>query len=148
MLQFNIEKQNQCLYSVYAVGMADHGDDDHDAPEETPGYKPPAPKSMEEILKSDADDESLRKYKESLLGAGSAVGLEICEWFCQFHCIINSLLLGWMLVIIQNCYFQLHCFCWNIFSMRLFSENSINIVFVTFPVARNCLHLFPRFIHI
>jgi len=79
MLQFNIEKQNQCLYSVYAVGMADHGDDDHDAPEETPGYKPPAPKSMEEILKSDADDESLRKYKESLLGAGSAVGLEICE---------------------------------------------------------------------
>jgi len=57
--------------------MADHGDDE--VPEETPGYKPPAPKSMEDILKSDADDESLRKYKESLLGSGNAVGLEICE---------------------------------------------------------------------
>jgi len=61
--------------------MADHGDDhgDDEAPEETPGYRPPAPKSMEEILKSDADDESLKKYKESLLGPGGAAGLEVCE---------------------------------------------------------------------
>ena len=62
--------------------MADHGDEHHEddeVPDETPGYRPPAPKSMEEILKSDADDESLRKYKESLLGAGNTVGLEICE---------------------------------------------------------------------
>ena len=57
--------------------MADHGDDE--APDETPGYRPPAPKTMEEILKSDADDESLRKYKESLLGSAHAPGLEICE---------------------------------------------------------------------
>ena len=63
--------------------MADHGNDhgDDDAPDETPGYRPPAPKSMEEIMKSDADDESLRKYKESLLGSGNTVGLEICERF-------------------------------------------------------------------
>jgi len=64
--------------------MADHGDDvdhgDDEVHDETPGYRPPAPKSMEEILKSDADDESLRKYKESLLGAGNTVGLEICEY--------------------------------------------------------------------
>jgi len=69
--------------------MADHGDDhgdDHDdVPEETPGYRPPAPKSMEEILKSDADDESLKKYKESLLGSGNTVGLEVCEWFTVFQ---------------------------------------------------------------
>jgi len=57
--------------------MADHGDDE--VPDETPGYQPPAPKSVEEIMKSDADDESLRRYKQSLLG--NAVGLEICECF-------------------------------------------------------------------
>jgi len=62
--------------------MADHGDaevGDEEVPDETPGYRPPAPRSMEEILRSDADDESLRKYKESLLGSGNAVGLEVCE---------------------------------------------------------------------
>lgn len=31
-------------------------------------YKPPAEKSISEILKTDEDDESLRKYKEQLLG--------------------------------------------------------------------------------
>ena len=31
----------------------------------TPGYKPPAEKSMDEMLKLDQDDESLQKYKQS-----------------------------------------------------------------------------------
>ncbi|KAL1453220.1 hypothetical protein WDU94_007384 [Cyamophila willieti] len=31
-------------------------------------YKPPPQKTIEEILKSDQEDESLRKYKETLLG--------------------------------------------------------------------------------
>ncbi|XP_026208061.1 rho GDP-dissociation inhibitor 1 [Anabas testudineus] len=31
-------------------------------------YKPPAPKSLQEIQELDKDDESLRKYKEALLG--------------------------------------------------------------------------------
>jgi len=31
-------------------------------------YKPPAEKSIEDILKTDQEDESLRKYKEQLLG--------------------------------------------------------------------------------
>lgn len=31
-------------------------------------YRPPAPKSVREILDADAGDESLRRYKESLLG--------------------------------------------------------------------------------
>ncbi|XP_054460134.1 rho GDP-dissociation inhibitor 1-like [Anoplopoma fimbria] len=35
-------------------------------------YKPPAQKSMKEIQELDKDDESLRKYKEALLGAGPA----------------------------------------------------------------------------
>lgn len=37
-------------------------------PEETPGYKPPAQKTLDEITNLDADDESLVKYKQTLLG--------------------------------------------------------------------------------
>ncbi|XP_078348166.1 rho GDP-dissociation inhibitor 1-like [Oculina patagonica] len=37
-------------------------------PEETPGYKPPAQKSVDEIQQLDADDESLVRYKQALLG--------------------------------------------------------------------------------
>lgn len=40
---------------------------DNDEPEETPGYKAPAQKSLDEIKNLDADDESLIKYKETLL---------------------------------------------------------------------------------
>lgn len=47
------------------------GDDE----ETTPGYKPPAEKSLNEIVKADQHDESLKKYKESLLG--SAVSSDI-----------------------------------------------------------------------
>lgn len=36
-------------------------------PEETPGYKAPTQKSLDEIQNLDADDESLVKYKETLL---------------------------------------------------------------------------------
>lgn len=41
---------------------------DDDEPEETPGYQAPAKKSVDEIQKLDADDESLVKYKQALLG--------------------------------------------------------------------------------
>lgn len=39
-----------------------------DDEEMTPGYKPPAEKTLSEIVSADQDDESLKKYKESLLG--------------------------------------------------------------------------------
>jgi len=49
--------------------MTDNGDDL--APEETPGYKAPTMKKVDEIQQLDADDESLQKYKRTLLeGAG------------------------------------------------------------------------------
>lgn len=38
---------------------------------ESVNYKPPAQKSLQEIQELDKDDESLRKYKEALLGAAS-----------------------------------------------------------------------------
>ena len=37
-----------------------------------PNYKPPAQKSLQEIQQLDADDESLRKYKETLLAGAKA----------------------------------------------------------------------------
>lgn len=40
-----------------------------DDEEITTGYKAPAEKSLSEIVKADQDDESLKKYKESLLGS-------------------------------------------------------------------------------
>lgn len=59
--------------------MADHGDEEI-APDETPGYQPPAQKTVEEILKADAEDESLRKYKEALLGTADVTLLEVCKF--------------------------------------------------------------------
>ncbi|XP_076153833.1 rho GDP-dissociation inhibitor 1 [Alosa pseudoharengus] len=38
---------------------------------ESVNYKPPAQKSLQEIQELDKDDESLRKYKEALLGAAA-----------------------------------------------------------------------------
>ena len=40
---------------------------ENEEPEETPGYKAPAQKSLNEIQNLDADDESLVKYKQTLL---------------------------------------------------------------------------------
>lgn len=44
-------------------------------------YKPPAQKTLEEIQQLDQDDESLRKYKETLLGATVA-----SEWSAPSDC--------------------------------------------------------------
>ena len=46
-------------------------------PEETPGYKAPAQKTLDEIQKLDADDESLVRYKQALLAGASAGESEI-----------------------------------------------------------------------
>lgn len=40
---------------------------DNVEPEETPGYKAPAQKTLDELQNLDADDESLVKYKQALL---------------------------------------------------------------------------------
>ena len=62
--------------------MADAGQGDHEHDDEnTPGYKPPAVKTLEQIIKTDTEDESLKKYKETLLGT-DVVGLVVCESLC------------------------------------------------------------------
>lgn len=43
-------------------------------PEETPGYKAPAQKTLDEIQQLDADDESLVRYKQLLLGGTTSGG--------------------------------------------------------------------------
>ena len=43
-----------------------------DEPEETPGYKAPAQKTLGEIQQLDANDESLVRYKQMLLGGATA----------------------------------------------------------------------------
>ena len=48
-----------------------------DPEEENILYKPPPEKSLADIVRQDDDDESLRKYKETLLGASSAQGSAI-----------------------------------------------------------------------
>jgi hypothetical protein len=60
------------------------GDDDD---EENLGYKAPAPKSLDEILKADEEDESLRKYKEQLLaGAGAEkIVVGVFTWITSMH---------------------------------------------------------------
>ena len=59
--------------------MADNAEvPDTDEIEETPGYKPPAQKSLKEIAEADQDDEALVKYKKTLLGAEDEVVLS--EW--------------------------------------------------------------------
>lgn len=43
-------------------------------------YKPPPEKTIEEILAADQEDESLRKYKEALLGQAQAGTIIVGEY--------------------------------------------------------------------
>ena len=57
-----------------AAGATSAHGDDHD--EEDGSYKPPAEKSLNEIINQDQDDDALKRYKDALLGnaaSGAAV---------------------------------------------------------------------------
>ncbi len=47
---------------------------------ESVNYKPPAQKSLQEIQELDKDDESLRKYKEALLGTCNVIVAGLCSF--------------------------------------------------------------------
>lgn len=53
---------------------AENEEDEHSV-----NYKPPAQKSIQEIQELDKDDESLRKYKEALLGNVAITAGEFLE---------------------------------------------------------------------
>ena len=70
--------------------MADNAEiPDTDEIEETPGYKPPAQKSLKEIAEADQDDESLVKYKEKLLGGVDEVLSEWGKFDREIDCIFR-----------------------------------------------------------
>lgn len=56
---------------------------DSEEPEETPGYVPPAQVSVKDMLDKDKDDESLEKYKRTLL-AGANPDEVPCEYSRTF----------------------------------------------------------------
>jgi len=62
--------------------MSDPTGDHVDALEEEleSNYKPPPEKSIEQILEADKEDESLRKYKETLLGEAKSGGIIVGEF--------------------------------------------------------------------
>lgn len=59
-----------------AAAACSHEEDDLKASE---NYQAPAKKTLEEIIRQDTEDESLRKYKEALLGKAAQQALTPCK---------------------------------------------------------------------
>ena len=64
-------------------------------PEETPGYKPPAQKTLKEIQDQDQEDESLVRYKQMLLagaesGTGKSLAIMLFLLCLYFHGNLND----------------------------------------------------------
>lgn len=74
--------------------MSDPTGDHVDALEEEleSDYKPPPEKSIEQILEADKEDESLRKYKETLLGEAKAGGIVVGKFLYSnyFNIIVSA----------------------------------------------------------
>ncbi|XP_015188867.1 PREDICTED: dynein assembly factor 5, axonemal isoform X2 [Polistes dominula] len=64
---------NHC--QAMSDATTDHVDVVEDELEVESNYKPPPEKTIEQILEADKEDESLRKYKETLLGEAKAGGV-------------------------------------------------------------------------
>lgn len=63
-------------------------------------YKPPAQKTLQEIEELDKDDESLRKYKELLLGnRGQVLGRSSC--FCSIEFQLSSYNFIWVIGVLE-----------------------------------------------
>ncbi|XP_014237195.1 rho GDP-dissociation inhibitor 2 isoform X1 [Trichogramma pretiosum] len=57
--------------------VLDHVDSVDEELETDTNYKPPPEKTIEQIMEADKEDESLRKYKETLLGEAKAGGVVV-----------------------------------------------------------------------
>lgn len=64
---------------------ADHVDALEEELEVDSNYKPPPEKTIEQILEADKEDESLRKYKETLLGEAKAGGVIVGKCYLLCH---------------------------------------------------------------
>lgn len=65
-----------------------HEQEHHD--EVASNYVPPPPKSIGELVAADQEDESLRKYKETLLG--NAIAENIVIGFCHIYVVKFSVI--------------------------------------------------------
>lgn len=62
----------------------DHVDSVEEELEVESNYKPPPEKTIEQILETDKEDESLRKYKETLLGEAKSGGIVVGTYFIKY----------------------------------------------------------------
>lgn len=67
----------------------DHIDSMEEELEVESNYKPPPEKTIEQILETDKEDESLRKYKETLLGEAKSGGVVVGAHFIKLLIIIE-----------------------------------------------------------
>lgn len=59
--------------------MAEPGGDESELLASPDGYKAPDKKTIDELVKMDAEDESLARYKAKLLGGGDAKAACACK---------------------------------------------------------------------
>lgn len=75
-------------YVFVTVNMSEPNTDHIDSVEEEleveSNYKPPPEKTIEQILETDKEDESLRKYKETLLGEAKSGGVVVGAHFTKY----------------------------------------------------------------
>lgn len=66
-------------FNTMADSSADHVEGNVEELEVESNYKPPPEKTIEQILEADKEDESLQKYKETLLGEAKSGGIVVGE---------------------------------------------------------------------
>lgn len=71
----------------------DHVDATEEEIEVESNYKPPPEKTIEQILEADKEDESLRKYKETLLGEAKSGGIVV--GLCSLDCLTKRIQWNW-----------------------------------------------------
>lgn len=83
LMYYHIKTECVCIVLYFVVSVAGilrymmaEQDKDFTTEEEATNYKAPAEKSVNEIFSLDTEDESLRKYKETLLGSTAS---EVCK---------------------------------------------------------------------
>jgi hypothetical protein len=110
-----------------------------DVPEDTdaPGYKPPEFEPLEDILKKDQEDESLNKYKQTLLGGladvkdpcmssiNSILNIDVCCTLYLFF-LFGSTVLTLTISMLWSCQIT----CYSFFNAQSYARQ-LNIPFWT-----------------
>jgi hypothetical protein len=68
-------------FEIHTINMSDKEVIENVEEAETEIYQPPPQKTIEEIVNQDQEDESLRKYKEALLGAAQVEKIIVGKFY-------------------------------------------------------------------